>query len=289
MATSSNQAQVNGRGNIVLQDIHGSSITINPRDPEFEAILTQNGIQTEEIERLKREAGLQQKKYQQRLLLLTMVLAAVVAIATWLLVERLQQPFDYALTVVDGTGQPSLALTGELDKLVLPPGENLLTDTLELSYFYLTQSNPPIQGRIEGAHIYFDDLPPSFRSQPLPFRLDSRFYQVKGQPQTLLLEGKNGQLVIERNEALCCLRGFVGARDRGNAALAGAKVFLADQEASSDQNGNFEIQVPQDQQQRQLKIRISHPGYRDLRRTVYLELQQPGDGAVPFLLTPSSE
>ena len=69
-SSSSPQADVRGNGNIVIQKVDGSTLTINYGTPNAEAILKENGIQAERIDQLLREAREKQKKSRRMILLL---------------------------------------------------------------------------------------------------------------------------------------------------------------------------------------------------------------------------
>ncbi|MCI4667158.1 MAG: CHAT domain-containing protein [Bacteroidia bacterium] len=175
------------------------------------------------------------------------------------------QPFDFVFEVVDRDGQASRALTGELDKLNMEAGDSLMMIEKETPEFSLTQTDPPIMGRInvEG-NIYFEDLPHSLRNNALGYSLKSKYYQVAGRPESIKMKGNRGKLTIERTEVLCCIKGRVRIWP-DLIPLEGATVVFQDTAVKTNAAGYFEFRIPEHAQKRIQKVSISHPDMKSTR------------------------
>ncbi|MEL6132162.1 MAG: hypothetical protein AAFR59_02220 [Bacteroidota bacterium] len=275
-----NKIEIQGDGSIAVQNSQDVRVTIYQADQEsyerlkkklqvldlrivdlLEAVKGQNREDVTLTERLKKALAEEKRRHRHRLWVLSVLILLTSGVSLILVIRELRAPFDYALQVVNTQGFPTRALTGELDKLYLPEEDSLLTDTMETSAFFLTLTDTEIEGRIdEAGNIFFDDLPPTYQNEPLPYRLASKFYQVKGNPPAIILSGKSGQLVIERNEVLCCVEGVV--RDKvDNLPIEGAMIQFGDTVYTSNAEGYFSFRIPLSQQKRQQQIVIRHLAY----------------------------
>ncbi|MEM7656315.1 MAG: hypothetical protein AAF399_09325 [Bacteroidota bacterium] len=90
-STSANQAQVTGRGNIVLQGVSGTVI-INYNDPEAAEKLRANDLREEEIQRLLHDARSKANRYRWIIVSLVILLAIVVGSGGWAFWQQSQLP-----------------------------------------------------------------------------------------------------------------------------------------------------------------------------------------------------
>ena len=275
-----NKIEIQGDGSIAVQNSQDVRVTIYQADQEnvellkkklqvldlriedlLGAVKEQSSGEALIIQRLEAALTQERERNRRRIVIFLVVLILSASTTLVLVIRELRAPFDYALQVVDANGFPTSALTGNQDVLYLSPKDSLITDTIESSAFFLTLTDTEIEGRIdEAGNIFFDDLPPTYHRKPLPYRLASRFYQVKGKPSTITLTGESSQLVIERNEVLCCVEGMV--RDKvDNHPIEGAMIQFGDTVYTSNAEGYFSFRIPPSQQKRQQQIVIQHPAY----------------------------
>ena len=195
------------------------------------------------------------------------------------------QPFDLTLIVQDAQGRPLDALA-KGDKLLLPPGHTLMTDTLAFTRVALVLDGEPRWGEVDAqGNVYFRQLDSRFRGDSLPIQLEGGFWRLTDSSASLGVQPPNLPLRLTRTEALCQVR--VRLKYAGQPlpdqpievrALPDASQVLATGPTGPD--GRLSLRIPPEACARQYLLQTDHPQHHyPVRDTLY-----PEAGELLFLI-----
>jgi hypothetical protein len=114
--------------------------------------------------------------------------------------------------------------------------------------------------------VYFTNIPPTYRGQPVQVWVDSRQFESVNPEQKQPLKGDSIQLAVRKKAGK--ISGRVQDAGDDGAPIPTAKLNLDGLPGSTDSGGHFEFVIPGDRLMLQMEIEITANGYEPARYTV---------------------
>jgi hypothetical protein len=114
--------------------------------------------------------------------------------------------------------------------------------------------------------VYFTNIPPIYRGQPVQVWVDSKQFESVNQEQRQPLKGDSIQLAVGKKVGK--ISGRVQDAGDDGAPIPNAKLNLDGLPGTTDSGGHFEFVIPGDRLRLQMEIEITANGYELARYTV---------------------
>ncbi len=274
-----NKIDIDGNGNIVLQDTNGSNITVNYNDTEeFNKLISsankkllseiQKNIAEQErqhetiIKAIQNELKIRKQKSKIKTTLLTISIIVILFIS-YFAINSYLNPFSFIV---------SIKSSKNLTKNILEIKDDRQNIQITKGYIFINLNGNTRKEKINNeGKVFFSELPSKYKNRKVVFNLISDYFQLTKNKIFQINANKTITLTVEQKGLD---RIFGSVRDT-ICFLDSVSVSIDKLETFTDKNGKFELIIPQNEQKIIQNVTFYKKGYKIKEKTIKPIVQEP--------------